>query len=160
MAATRRPTVPAPMTRAVEPGVTEARLREWMATERGSRRAAASKEILLGSLGTINWELNDQFRRRTYLWHQIAGWLILSWSVPWKWGTLLALLLNLIFLQRLYLPFLQIPHWPQGIPTSSATLSPRTKPLTWGPIATTTPEDSCPRDSGAQAQRSPLANFL
>jgi hypothetical protein len=44
MAATRRPTVPAPMTRAVEPGVGAARLTEWMATERGSRRAAASNE--------------------------------------------------------------------------------------------------------------------
>lgn len=50
MAATRRPTVPAPITRAVEPGMGAARLREWIATLRGSRRAAASKEMLFGSL--------------------------------------------------------------------------------------------------------------
>jgi hypothetical protein len=51
MAATRRPTVPAPITRAVEPGAGRARLREWMATESGSRRAAASKETWSGILG-------------------------------------------------------------------------------------------------------------
>jgi hypothetical protein len=50
MAATRRPTVPAPITRAVEPGAGRARLREWMATESGSRRAAASKETWSGIL--------------------------------------------------------------------------------------------------------------
>ena len=44
MAATSKPTVPAPITRAVEPGAGEARLREWIATERGSRSAAASKD--------------------------------------------------------------------------------------------------------------------
>jgi hypothetical protein len=41
----RRPTVPAPITRAVEPGTGLARFTAWMATERGSRRAAASEEI-------------------------------------------------------------------------------------------------------------------
>lgn len=50
MAATRSPTVPAPITRAVLPGVGEARFREWIATERGSRREAASKETLSGIL--------------------------------------------------------------------------------------------------------------
>lgn len=79
---------------------------------------------------------------RHYLWHQIAGWLIRSCKVPWKCGTLFALLLNLIFLQRLYRPFLQIVHWPQGIPTSRATRSPMLKPLTAGPMPTTTPDDS------------------
>ena len=29
-----------------------------------------------------------------------------------------------------------------------------------GPTATTTPDDSCPSDSGAHAHRSPLANFV
>jgi hypothetical protein len=38
------------MTSAVEPGAGEARLREWIATERGSRRAAASKEMWSGNL--------------------------------------------------------------------------------------------------------------
>jgi len=50
MAAVRRPTVPAPIMRAVEPGNGLARLTAWMATERGSRRAAALKEILSGIL--------------------------------------------------------------------------------------------------------------
>lgn len=44
MAAVRRPTVPAPMTSAVEPGDGFARFTAWMPTERGSSRAAASKE--------------------------------------------------------------------------------------------------------------------
>lgn len=42
--------MPAPMTSAVEPGAGEARLTAWRATERGSSRAAASKETWLGSL--------------------------------------------------------------------------------------------------------------
>ena len=50
MAATRRPTVPAPMTSAVEPGTGEARFREWIATDSGSRSAAASKETWSGIL--------------------------------------------------------------------------------------------------------------
>lgn len=53
MAATSRPTVPAPITRAVEPGVGAARLTAWIATERGSRRAAASKETWSGILGNM-----------------------------------------------------------------------------------------------------------
>jgi hypothetical protein len=42
--------VPAPITRAVEPGEGEARFRLCIATERGSRRAAASKETVSGIL--------------------------------------------------------------------------------------------------------------
>lgn len=42
--------MPAPRTRAVAPGSGRARLRAWMATERGSSRAAASKEMWAGSL--------------------------------------------------------------------------------------------------------------
>lgn len=53
MAAVSKPTVPAPMTRAVEPGVGLARFTAWMATDKGSRRAAASKETWSGSL---QWE--------------------------------------------------------------------------------------------------------
>jgi hypothetical protein len=53
-----------------------------------------------------------------------------SCNVPWKWGTDLALLLNLMRLHRLYLPRRQIPHWPHGMPTSSATRSPMLKPVT------------------------------
>ncbi len=83
-----------------------------------------------------------------------------SCNVPWKCGTDLALLLNLMRLHRLYLPRRQIPHSPQGMPTSRATRSPMLKPVTWGPMATTVPDDSWPSDSGMQAQRSPLANFL
>lgn len=57
IAAVRSPTVPAPMTRAVDPGeIGAARFVAWMATERGSRSAAASKEICSGSL-----------------WHHLAG---------------------------------------------------------------------------------------
>jgi hypothetical protein len=62
MAATRSPTVPAPITRAVEPGTGEARLREWIATERGSRRAAASKETLSGILCSKHQLLSLQLR--------------------------------------------------------------------------------------------------
>ncbi len=50
MAAVSRPTALAPMTRAVEPGVGCARFTAWMATDNGSRSAAASKEMLSGSL--------------------------------------------------------------------------------------------------------------
>ena len=42
--------MPAPMTSAVEPGVGAARFREWIATESGSRSAAASKETWSGIL--------------------------------------------------------------------------------------------------------------
>lgn len=42
--------MPAPRTRAVEPGSGAARFTAWMATERGSRSAAASKDMLSGSL--------------------------------------------------------------------------------------------------------------
>lgn len=42
--------MPAPITRAVEPGAGEARFKEWMATESGSKRAAASNETLSGIL--------------------------------------------------------------------------------------------------------------
>ena len=44
MAAVSKPTVPAPITRAVEPGAGLARFTAWMATDKGSRRAAASKD--------------------------------------------------------------------------------------------------------------------
>lgn len=54
MAAVRRPTVPAPRTRAEVPEVTAARVTAWMATERGSRRAAAAKETVSGSLGGVS----------------------------------------------------------------------------------------------------------
>jgi hypothetical protein len=83
-----------------------------------------------------------------------------SCNVPWKCGTDLALLLNLMDLHRLYRPLRQMPHVPHGMPTSRATRSPMLKPVTWGPMATTVPEDSWPSESGMQAQRSPLANFL
>jgi hypothetical protein len=54
IAATSRPTVPAPMTRAVEPGAGAARLRECIATESGSNSAAASKDMWSGSLDKLS----------------------------------------------------------------------------------------------------------
>ena len=54
MAAVSNPTVPAPSTKAVEPGAGLARLTACIPTERGSRRAAASKEILSGSLQAVS----------------------------------------------------------------------------------------------------------
>lgn len=88
MAAVRSPTVPAPRTRAVEPGVGVALLTAWMATDRGSRSAAASNEISSGSLYGVNTpgsiSLEGAGILETYLKHQLAGWFILSWRVPWK----------------------------------------------------------------------------
>lgn len=58
MAAVRRPTVPAPSTRAVEPVSGCARFLACIATDSGSRRAAASNEMFSGSLlsaGQYNW---------------------------------------------------------------------------------------------------------
>lgn len=46
--------MPAPRTRAEVPEVTAARVTAWMATERGSRRAAAAKETVEGSLGSVS----------------------------------------------------------------------------------------------------------
>jgi hypothetical protein len=51
--------VPAPMTSAVEPGAGEARFRAWIATDRGSRRAAASNEMCAGSLQFVNTNLSS-----------------------------------------------------------------------------------------------------
>jgi hypothetical protein len=61
MAAVRRPTATPQRTRAEEPGVGWARLTAWMATDRGSRRAAASKEILSGSLGVVSLVYGQKF---------------------------------------------------------------------------------------------------
>ena len=68
--------MPAPMTSAVEPGVGDARFREWIATESGSRRAAASKETLSGILGEGVSAANYTRcfgKAKIYLWHQIDG---------------------------------------------------------------------------------------
>lgn len=54
--------MPAPRTRAVAPGSGRARLRAWMATERGSSRAAASKEMWAGSL--VGFFLAGQSKER------------------------------------------------------------------------------------------------
>lgn len=59
--------MPAPRTRAVEPDVIEAREVEWMATERGSRRAAAAKDIESGSLRVVSASRVGEVEGRTYL---------------------------------------------------------------------------------------------
>lgn len=83
-AAARRPTAPAPKTRAVWPGFIRLRRYAWIATPRGSRRAPSSMLIPSGSL-----------------WHHFAGWLMRPCRVPWKCGKLFAELRKRISLQML-----------------------------------------------------------
>ena len=93
MAAQRRPTVPAPNTRTVEPGARRALSDAWRATDRGSTRAPSSSETSDGSLfpGVSRdfspfSEPDVASKFWTYLWHHLAGWEICSCRVPWAWG--------------------------------------------------------------------------
>jgi hypothetical protein len=54
MAATSRPTAPAPKTRTVEPGARLARFEAWIATLRGSRRAPRERDMVSGSLVRVS----------------------------------------------------------------------------------------------------------
>ena len=72
IAATSKPTAPAPNTKTVEPGASCARFDAWMATLRGSRRAPRSRDISSGSLLIVSLSSNYN-RRDTHLWHQAAG---------------------------------------------------------------------------------------
>jgi hypothetical protein len=54
IAATSRPTAPAPNTNIVEPGASCARFDAWIATLRGSRRAPRSSDMSSGSLINVS----------------------------------------------------------------------------------------------------------